>query len=80
MGRLRGEAKRRRTSTRGSVLLDVLAALLIASSALLICLGGFALAARSAGRAYERAYRLIAARNEYAQNRATVFAAHPAEE
>lgn len=69
-----------RLKARGSVLLDVLAALLIASSALLICLGGFALAARTAGKAYEEAYRLIAARNEYAQNRATVFAAQPGAE
>ncbi len=59
--------KRRRRRDAGSVLLDVMVALLIASTSLLILLGGIALSARSAVRARERLVELIAARNEIAQ-------------
>jgi Tfp pilus assembly protein PilV len=60
---------------RGFVLLDVLVALLIASTALLSALGGIALAARACRNGERRILELIAERNEDAQNRAVTYSA-----
>ena len=60
---------------RGSVLLDVLVALLIASTALLSALGGVALAGRAGRNGERRILELIAARSEDARNRATTYSA-----
>ena len=60
---------------RGSVLLDVLVALLIASTALLLSLGGIALAARTSQTSERRILELIADRSEHARNRTKIFTA-----
>lgn len=59
--------------TKGYVLLDVLTGLFIASIALLLALGGIALAARTAKQCRERVIQLIAAGNEHAEHRKVVF-------
>jgi len=60
-------------SQRGSTLLDVLVALLIASTALLSILGGVALAARTSQNSERRILALIAARSEDARNRTVTY-------
>jgi Tfp pilus assembly protein PilV len=60
-------------SQRGSALLDVLVALLIASTALLSILGGVALAARTSQNSERRILALIAARSEDARNRTVTY-------
>jgi hypothetical protein len=68
-----GGLSRHRGGSRGSVLLDVLVALLIASSALLFALGGIVLAARASRRAGERTLELVASRNEQVRSRRYAF-------
>ena len=60
-------------SQRGSALLDVLVALLIASTSLLSILGGVALAARTSQNSERRILALIAARSEDARNRTVTY-------
>lgn len=58
---------------KGSVLLDVLIGLLIASTALLSTLGSIALAARTTEQLRDRVIQLITSRNEHAEQRKVVF-------
>ncbi len=58
---------------KGSILLDVLIGLLIASIALLFTLGSIALAARTAKQSRDRVIQLIMSRNEHAEQRKVVF-------
>lgn len=60
-------------SQRGSALLDVLVALLIASTALLSILGGVALAARTSQNSERRILALIGARSEDARKQAVTY-------
>lgn len=69
MGRLKAKGK----GSRGTVLLDVLVGLFIATTALLVILGSIALAARIAKQSQERVIQLITSRNEYAEQRKVVF-------
>jgi hypothetical protein len=64
---------RRRAGTTGSVLLDLLVALLICSVAVLLTLGGIALAARAARIARERTLQMVGDRNRDAETRELVF-------
>jgi CHASE1-domain containing sensor protein len=64
-----------RRKQRGSVLLDLLLALLIASTALLLSLGGIALAARTSQTSERRILELIAKRSEDARSRTEIFTA-----
>ncbi len=75
MGRVRvGPAKRPPGAAEtGSILLDVLVTLLIASTALLVTLGSIALTARAAGRVSERVAQLVSARNEDARGQTLRF-------
>ncbi len=63
-----GKVKIRCGNKGGFVLLDVLVGLLLVSVSLLIIFGNIALASRNAGLVSERLGRLIAERNERAQN------------
>jgi hypothetical protein len=58
---------------RGFIFIDVLSALLIAGTALLIVLGSIALAARTARRVTDRAVQLVTARNEHAEKQKVLF-------
>ncbi len=58
---------------RGYILLDLLIALLIGSLAVLLLLGGVALAARTARGVRERAVRQVEARSHEAQSRPDIF-------
>ena len=60
---------------RGSALLDVLVALLLASTALLSAMGGVALAARACRNGERRTLALVAARSEDARNRTVTYGA-----
>ena len=64
-----------RKSQRGSALLDVLVALLIASTALLSVVGGVALAARTCRKGELRTLELIAARSEDARKQTVTYSA-----
>ena len=64
-----------REAQRGSALLDVLVALLIASTALLSVLGGVALAARACREGERRTLALIAARSEDARKQTVTYSA-----
>jgi Tfp pilus assembly protein PilV len=68
-----GRIARRRQ--RGFALLDVLVALLIASTALLSLLGGAALAARTCQNGERRILALIAARSEDARKQTVTYSA-----
>jgi Tfp pilus assembly protein PilV len=60
---------------RGSILLDVLVALLIASTALLSALGGVAMAARASRNGERRILELVAERSRDARDRAVTYSA-----
>ncbi len=65
--------KRRTGRDCGSIFLDALLALLIASVALTAAIGGLALAARAAGLRWEQARALVGERNERAAHRPVLF-------
>jgi hypothetical protein len=66
-------AARRRGRESGSILLEALVALLVATLALAAALGGLALAARTAALRWEQARALIGERNERAADRPVLF-------
>lgn len=68
-----GKLKKGDRNEAGSVLLDIIIALLIASTAVLSTLSGIALAARTAGKAKDQSEQLIQDRNEKAATRQTLF-------
>jgi hypothetical protein len=62
-----------RRNRRGFILLDVLSTLLIASTALLLILGGLSLSARVTGEIKYRVLRILESRNQDAQFGETVL-------
>ena len=68
-----GKLIRRKKSKNGFVLLDVLIALLIAGTALVITLGDIAFAARTVKLSKDRIIELISTRNENAYNKEIIF-------
>ena len=74
-----GKLIRRKKSKNGFVLLDVLIALLIAGTALVITLGNIAFTARTVKLSKGRIIELISTRNENAYKKEIIFSQEPFE-